>query len=79
MDPHHEQQNDRNPDVHEHEEGEEPIVQALRRQEIARDGLAENGEPIQKLGTGDRDLLGEFVPNEPIARDARGIEQPDNR
>ena len=55
------------------------VVQKVGRKEVARDRLAEDRQAVQPFGGGDRDILGEPVPDQPVAGDAAGEHQPGDR
>src|SRR5450759_1095179 len=65
--------------MNEHHEREEAAGQRAGGNEIARDRLAEDRQAVEQLRTGEGDILGEPVPHEPIAGNARTVEQPDHR
>ena len=58
---------------------EEAIFQGVRRQEIARNRLAEERQVVEPLGRHDGDILGELVPDQPVAAHAGYIDQYENR
>ncbi len=62
--------------MHEHQQREETVVDRSAVQEIARDRLGKNRQPVEPLGGHHRDILGETVPHQPVAADARGVQEP---
>ena len=54
-----------------------PVREGFTGQEIIGQRLTENTQPVEPFGRRDDEILGEFVPHQPIAADARRIKQPD--
>jgi hypothetical protein len=73
VDPHAGQQQQRQADVQEHQQREETVADAFRRQEVAHHGAAE------QFGGADRDELRQPVPYQPVAVDAGRKRQPQER
>jgi len=72
-------QEQRDGDVQEHQQREQPIAQAAGFEEVARQRIAEHGQPVEPLGGGDSHVLGQHVPYQQIAADCRREQQPQQR
>jgi hypothetical protein len=79
VDPHPQQQDQRDGYMQEHHQGKETSAKAIWRKEVSRDRLAENRKPVQQFGADDGNILRQHVPDQPVAGDARYIDKPDQR
>ena len=76
VNPHDQQHEQRHGNVNEHHEGKEAASENFRIQEIPGNRLTEDAQGIEPLGGGDGDVLGQYVPDHPVAADATGIDEP---
>jgi hypothetical protein len=67
------QQQDRQADVNEDQQGEEAVVDRIRGEEIARRGFAEDRQPVEQFGGGNRRVLRQLIPDDPVAADAAAM------
>ena len=79
MDPHAGEQRQRQADVQEDEQREQPVAHALRAEEVARHRLGGETGRVEPFRRGERRDLRARVPHQPVADDARGVHQPQQR
>ena len=67
---------EREADVQERQQREQPVVDRLGRDEVADQRAVEHRQPVEPLGGGDGDELRDAVPRQHVAVDAGDVDEP---
>lgn len=79
MGPQRKQQEQRQRDMEEYEQREQAVAHIRGSKKVACDRRAENPQPVEPFGGSDGDVLGQRIPNQPVAGDPGTIKEYENR